>query len=180
MITPYFRTSLLLTSTDVTGPSVVSVRTTLPSLASHTISPGKSDIDVTNKLSLGPTNTAALMGLGAPANSTGGASGRSTSYNRSIFSCPPVTSLLLHCEKLQVLTMCLCCSVAFSRPVNASHILAEKSADAVAARVAEGSRAQDHTAPYKAVHNAGIAEYATRGRCGARLLLNSKPSQLQL
>jgi hypothetical protein len=65
---------------------------------------------------------------------------------------PPVTSLPLQGEKQHVRTICLCCRVAFSSPVKASQILAEKSADPVAASVAVGSKAHDQTAPYMHHH----------------------------
>lgn len=66
---------------------------------------------------------------------------------------PPVASLVLSGEKAHVRTMCLCCSEARSRPVSASQIFAEKSAEPLAASVAVGSSTHDHTAPW--VHPAG-------------------------
>jgi hypothetical protein len=67
---------------------------------------------------------------------------------------PPVARRVLLSAKQQQRTMWSCWKESFSVPVRASQTLAEKSADAVAARVAVGSRAQDQTAPCVCVDGA--------------------------
>lgn len=153
---------MTLTSTDVTGPSVGSVRTTVPCRISQTSKPGASEIEEITVSPDEPTNTAALIAFGAPESSATAASGRSTSNRRSSFSWPPVISLVLHGAKQHVLTMCLCCRVAFSSPSRAFQILAEKSADAVAAKVAEASKAHDHTAPCKQQAQHSLSETGSK------------------
>jgi len=136
-----------LTSMELTGASVGSDRTIWPDLTSHTSSPGVSSCVVMISAS-SCTHAMLRSALAAPTSCCGAASGRSRSKMRSSFSWPPVARRVLPLAKAQQRTMWLCWKESFSVPLRASQTLAEKSADAVAARVAVGSSAHDHTAPF--------------------------------
>lgn len=66
---------------------------------------------------------------------------------RTFASFPPVMSVVESADQSTQRTICLCLSSSSSSPVSASHTLAEKSPDAVAARVAGMFSAAPQTAP---------------------------------
>jgi len=73
----------------------------------------------------------------------------SRSKMRTVFSYPPVTRDRPSGPNATVRTMWACGRVASSSPEMASHRRAEKSAEAVAARRAGGSRTHSQTAPWR-------------------------------
>ena len=88
-----------------------------------------------------------LMVLVCPNSMRGSLSGWLMSNIRSFDSFPPVTSVELSADQSAQRTMCRCLNSQSSSPEMASHTLAEKSAEHVAACVAGLLSAAPHTAP---------------------------------
>ena len=84
---------------------------------------------------------------GLPLRQNASSSGLLRSKMRTIFSMPPVMTLVRFSEKWHVRTICLCWKRCSSSPVSASHTRAVKSADAVSASSAGLFSFAAHTAP---------------------------------